>query len=57
MLILSRKPGETIIIGNDIKVTILNVANHQIRIGIEAPKDVPVHRKEIYEKIQTEKNA
>jgi len=54
MLILTRKPGETIMIGDDIKVTILGVASKQIRIGIEAPKDVPVHREEIYERIRAE---
>ncbi len=51
MLILTRRPGEAIVIGDDIKVTILGVANKQIRIGIEAPKEVSVHREEIYEKI------
>jgi len=55
MLILTRRPGETIIIGDDIKVTILGVASKQIRIGIEAPKDVPVHREEIYDRIHAEK--
>jgi len=54
MLILTRKPGETIVIGDTIKVTILGVEGKQIRIGIDAPKDVPVHRKEIYDKIQSE---
>ncbi len=54
MLILTRKPGETIIIGDDIKVTILGVASKQIRIGIEAPNDVTIHREEIYEKIHAE---
>ncbi len=54
MLILTRKPGEAIIIGDNIKVTILGVAGKQIRIGIEAPNDVPIHREEIYEKIHAE---
>ncbi len=56
MLILTRKPGETIIIGDDIKVTILSVASKQIRIGIDAPKDVPVHREEIYKRIHAEES-
>ncbi len=54
MLILTRKPGETIVIGDNIKVTILSVASKQIRIGIDAPKDITVHREEIYNKIQAE---
>jgi len=57
MLILTRKAGETIIIGDDIKVTILGVTNKQIRMGIDAPKDVPVHREEIYDRIHAEKIA
>ncbi len=56
MLILTRRTDETIVIGDDIKVTILGVAGKQIRIGIEAPNDVPVHREEIYDRIQQEKN-
>jgi len=55
MLILTRKPGETIIIGDDIKVTILGVSSKQIRIGIAAPKDISVHREEIYDRIHAEK--
>jgi len=56
MLILTRKAGETIIIGDNIKVTILGLSSKQIRIGIDAPKEVSVHRKEIYDKIFTEKS-
>ena len=55
MLVLTRKPGETITIGNDIKVTILGVEGGQVRVGIAAPKEVSVHREEIYNKIQAEK--
>lgn len=55
MLVLTRKPGETITIGTDIKVTILGVEGRQIRIGIDAPKEVSIHREEIYNKIQAEK--
>lgn len=56
MLILTRKPGETIIIGDDIKVTVLGVASKQIRIGIQAPSNIPVHREEIYERIKAGRN-
>lgn len=53
MLILTRKIGETVCIGDNIRVTVLAVkGNSQIRVGIDAPKDVPVHREEIYRKIQ-----
>lgn len=52
MLILSRKLSETIMIGDDIKIHVLNVNGNQVRIGIEAPKDVEVHREEIYKRIQ-----
>ena len=54
MLILTRKLGESITIGDDIKVTVLGVFGRQVRIGIEAPAQVVVHREEIYVKIQQE---
>lgn len=54
MLILTRKLGESITIGNDIKVTILECQNKQVKLGIIAPKDIKVHREEIFEKIQEE---
>ncbi|WP_273839282.1 carbon storage regulator CsrA [Providencia rettgeri] len=58
MLVLTRKPSEVLVIGDDIKITILGVKGTQVRIGIEAPKDVGVHRQEIYNAIQEEiKNA
>ena len=57
MLILTRRVGETIIIGDDVVVTVLGIKGNQVRIGINAPKDVTVHREEIYQRIQQEKNA
>ncbi|MDX1605645.1 MAG: carbon storage regulator CsrA [Candidatus Competibacterales bacterium] len=56
MLILTRRVGETLMIGDDVQVTVLAVKGHQIRLGIQAPRDVPVHREEIYRRIQAEKN-
>jgi len=55
MLVLTRKVGETLIIGDDIRITICAVNNSQVRVGIMAPKEVGVHREEIYERIQSEK--
>ncbi|AOA71997.1 MAG: carbon storage regulator [Stenotrophomonas rhizophila] len=52
MLILTRRVGETLMIGNDVSVTVLGVKGNQVRIGITAPKDVAVHREEIYQRIQ-----
>ena len=57
MLILTRRAGETVMIGNDVTITVLGVKGNQVRIGINAPRDVAVHREEIYERIQNEKNA
>ena len=55
MLILTRRIGETIIIGNDIKIVILETQGNQVRIGIHAPRSIEVHREEIYLRLQAEK--
>lgn len=57
MLILTRRVGETLIIDDKIKVTVLGVRGHQVRLGIDAPKDVAVHREEIHAKIQGESDT
>ncbi|WP_453993453.1 carbon storage regulator CsrA [Bacillus nitroreducens] len=56
MLVLTRKINESIKIGDDIEITILSVSGEQIKIGIDAPKHVEIHRKEVYLEIQTENN-
>lgn len=52
MLILTRKVGESLLIGDDIAITILNVRGNQVKIGVKAPKDISVHREEIYQRIK-----
>lgn len=56
MLILTRKVGESVLIGNDISITILSVRGNQVKLGVEAPKDVSVHREEIYQRIKQMKD-
>lgn len=56
MLILTRRVGETLMIGDDITLTVLSVKGSQVRIGVNAPKEVEVHREEIYLRIQAEKS-
>lgn len=57
MLILTRRVGETIYIGHDIQVTIVRINGSQARIGVSAPKEVPVHREEIYRRLNTKKET
>ena len=56
MLILTRRIGETLMVGDEVSIIVLGVKGNQVRIGINAPKDLAVHREEIYNKIQREKD-
>jgi len=57
MLILTRRVGETVMIGDDVTITVLGVKGNQVRVGINAPKNIAVHREEIYERIKRERQA
>lgn len=57
MLILTRRVGETLMVGDEVTVTVLGVKGNQVRIGVNAPRDVAVHREEIYQRIQYEKTS
>jgi carbon storage regulator len=57
MLILTRRVGETLMIGEDVTVTVLSVQGNQVRVGINAPKNVEVHREEIYARVQSERDG
>jgi carbon storage regulator len=57
MLILTRRVGETVMIGDDVTITVLGVKGNQVRVGINAPKSVAVHREEIYERIKRERQS
>ena len=57
MLILTRRVGESLMIGDEVTVTVLGVKGNQVRVGVDAPRDISVHREEIYERIKNEQNA
>lgn len=57
MLILTRRVGETLVVGDEVTVTVLGVKGNQVRLGVNAPKDIAVHREEIYERIKQEQGS
>ena len=57
MLILTRRVNETLMVGDDVRVTVLGINGNQVRLGVNAPRHIPVHRQEIYEKIKMEESS
>jgi carbon storage regulator len=57
MLILTRRANEKLMVGDDVTVTVLSISGNQVRIGVNAPRHVPVHREEIYEKVKRQKSG
>ncbi len=57
MLVLSRKRDESIVVGEDITVTVIEIKGDKVRLGVEAPKEIPVHRREVFEAIQRQKKV
>ena len=57
MLILTRRMNETLMVGDDVRVTVLGINGNQVRIGVKAPRHIPVHRKEIYDKIKKQESS
>lgn len=55
MLILTRKIGEVLLVGDDVEITVLNIRGNQVKLGVNAPKEISVHRQEIYDKIKASK--
>jgi len=57
MLILTRRMNETLVVGDDVRVTVLGINGNQVRIGVKAPRHIPVHREEVYEKIKKQESS
>jgi len=57
VLVLTRRKGESLVLGDDVEITILEVSRHQVKLGVRAPRSVPVYRKEIYEKVREANRA